>query len=98
MLGAASLVQMDGPRQSHRVETMQLLARTAGIAQDDEALRRQFAELLPRLPHVRAKEPLPKPEPADWFVRMLDAPLSDRELDELGAISAVAHHPAAAHQ
>src|SRR5438309_2075184 len=44
------------------------------------------------------KEPLPKPEPADWFVRMLDAPLSDRELDELGAISAVAHHPAAAHQ
>ena len=98
MLGAASLAQMDGPRQSHRAETMQLLARTAGIAQDDEALRRQFAELLPRLPHVRAKEPLPKPEPADWFVGMLDAPLSDRELDELGAISAVAHHPAAAHQ
>ena len=98
MLGAASLAQMDGPRQSHRAETMQLLARTAGIAQDDEALRRQFAELLPRLPHVRAKEPLPKPEPADWFVRMLDAPLSDRELVELGAISAVAHHPAAAHQ
>src|SRR5467141_4377707 len=98
MLGADSLAQMDGPRQSHRAETMQLLARTAGIAQDDEALRRQFAELLPRLPHVRAKEPLPKPEPADWFVRMLDAPLSDRELVELGAISAVAHHPAAAHQ
>jgi phytoene/squalene synthetase len=98
MLGAASLAQMDGPRQSHRAETMELLARTAGIAQDDEALRRQFAELLPRLPHVRAKEPLPKPEPADWFVGMLDAPLSDRELVELGAIPAVAHRPAAAHQ
>ena len=98
MLGAAALGQMDGPRQSHRAETMELLARTAGLAQDDEALRRQFAELLPRLPHLRAKEPLPKPEPAEWFVRMLDAPLSDRELVELGAISAVAHHPAAAHQ
>src|SRR5437868_12395066 len=98
MLGPSSLVQMDGPRQSHRVETMQLLARTAGISQDDEALRRQFAELLPRLPHVRAKEPLPKPESTEWFVRMLDAPLSDRELVELGSIPAVAHRPAAAHQ
>src|SRR5207248_7625737 len=98
MLGAASLAQLDGPRQSRRAETMELLARSAGIAQDDEALRRQFAELLPRLPHVRAKEPLPKAEPADWFVRMLDAPLSDRDLVELGTIPAVAHHPAAAHQ
>src|SRR5438105_5793072 len=98
MLGAAALSQMDGPRQSRRAETMELLARTAGIAQDDEALRRQFAELLPRLPHVRAKEPLPKPEPADWFVRTLDAPLSERELIDLGAIAAVSRQPAAAHQ
>src|SRR5438445_13657195 len=98
MLGAAAVGQMQRPGQRHGAATLEPLARTAGIAQDHEALRRQLAELLARVPHVRAKEALPTPEPADWFVRMLDAPLSDRELVELGAIPAVAHHPAAAHQ
>src|SRR5438094_226594 len=98
MLGAAALGQMDGPRQSRRAETMELLGRVADIAQDDEALRRQFATLLPRLPPVRAKEPLPKPEPAEWFVRTLNAPLSERELIDLGAIAAVSLQPAAVHQ
>jgi hypothetical protein len=67
---------------------MALLGRTAEIAQDDEALRRQFAELLPELPEVRGRPPLGKPEPAEWFVRMLDAPLRTEELVELGALPA----------
>ena len=84
-------------RRSRRAETMELLGTVADIAQDDDALRERFAALLPKLPRMQAKDPLPKPEPAEWFVRMLDAPLSDRELVELGAV-AVARQPAAAHQ
>jgi hypothetical protein len=67
---------------------MGLLSRTAEIAQDDEALRRQFAELLPRLPEARVRSPLAKPEPPEWFVQMLDAPLSEDDLIELGALHA----------
>jgi phytoene/squalene synthetase len=88
MLGADSLGQLDGPRESRRAQTMALLSRTAEIAQDDEALRRQFAELLPDLPEVRRRQPLGKPESADWFVRMLDAPLRPEELAEIGALQA----------
>src|SRR5467141_1218136 len=88
MLGATSLAQLDGPRESRRAQTMALLGRTAEIAQDDEALRRQFAELLPELPEVRRRQPLGKPESADWFVRMLDAPLRPEELAEIGALQA----------
>jgi phytoene/squalene synthetase len=88
MLGAAALAQMDGPRESRRAQTMGLLARTAEIAQDDEALRRQFEALLPRLAEVRVRSPLAKPEPEEWFVRMLDAPLSGEDLIELGALHA----------
>jgi phytoene/squalene synthetase len=98
MLGAAALGQMAGPRQSRRAETMELLGRIADIAQDDAALRRRFAALLPNLPYPRAKDPLAKPESADWFVRTLDAPLSERELIDLGAIPSASHQPAAAHQ
>src|SRR5467141_2637055 len=88
MLGAASIAQLNGPRESRRAQTMALLGRTAEIAQDDEALRRQFAELLPELPEVRRRQPLGKPESADWFVRMLDAPLRPEELAEIGALQA----------
>ena len=88
MLGADSLGQLDGPRESRRAQTMALLTRTAEIAQDDEALRRQFAELLPDLPEVRRRQPLGKPESAEWFVRMLDAPLRPEELAEIGALQA----------
>jgi len=98
MLGADSLAQLDGPRESRRAQTMALLGRTAEIAQDDEALRRQFAELLPELPEVRARPPLGKPEPAEWFVRMLDAPLSTEELVELGALHAARARGVAANQ
>jgi phytoene/squalene synthetase len=91
MLGAASLAQMDGPRESRRAQTMGLLGRTAEIAQDDEALRRQFAELLPRLPEARVRPPLAKPEPPEWFARTLDAPLSEDDLIELGALNPRAH-------
>jgi phytoene/squalene synthetase len=98
MLGAASLGQMDRPRESHRAQTMALLARTAEIAQDDEALRRQFAELLPRLPEVRARPPLAKPESAEWFARMLGAPLSREELVQLRAVHGTPHHAVAANQ
>jgi phytoene/squalene synthetase len=98
MLGAASLGQMNGPRQSRRAETMELLGHVADIAQDDEELRRQFAALLPKLPRAQTKERLLKPEPADWFERTLNAPLSERELIDLGAIAAAAGQPALVHQ
>src|SRR5436190_1735120 len=71
MLGAASLAHLDGPRESRRSETLGLLGRIAEIAQDDEALRRQFAELLPRLPEPRRRPALAKPESTEWFVRTL---------------------------
>jgi phytoene/squalene synthetase len=86
MLGASALSQLDGPRESRRAQTMGLLGRTAEIAQDDEALRRQFDELLPALPEARIRPPVPKPESTEWFVRMLEAPLS---ADELAALCAV---------
>ena len=73
-------------------------SRTAEIAQDDEALRRQFAELLPQLPEVRDRPPLEKPESADWFARMLDAPLRPEELVELGALHAAPAPGVAANQ
>ena len=95
MLGADALAQMDGPRESRRAQTMSLLGRTAEIAQDDEALRRQFAELLPRFPEVRLRAPLAKPEPPEWFVRTLDAALSEDDLIEVGALHAQARAVAA---
>ena len=98
MLGATSLAQLDGPRESRRAQTMALLGRTAEIAQDDEALRRQFAELLPELPEVRGRQPLGKPEPAEWFVHTLDAPLRTEELVELGALHAAPARAVAANQ
>jgi phytoene/squalene synthetase len=88
MLGAASLAQLDLPRESRRAETMKLLARTVEIAQDDDKLRRHFAELMPKLPELLPRAPARKPEPASWFVRTLDAPLSSEDLIELGALSA----------
>jgi len=87
MLGAAALGQLDGPRESRRAETARLLARTAAIAQDDEALRRQFAALLPKFPQARSRLVLDKPESASWFVRTLAAPMSIEDLTELGALS-----------
>ncbi len=86
MLGASSLAQLDAPRESRRAQTLALLERTAEIAQDDAALRRQFAALMPPLPRVPLRPPVPKPESAEWFVRMLDAPLSADELAELCAV------------
>ncbi|HTO97982.1 MAG TPA: squalene/phytoene synthase family protein [Myxococcales bacterium] len=97
MLGAAALAQLDGPRESRRAQTLGLLGSTAEIAQDDEELVRQFEQLLPALPDARPGAPVPKPEPAEWFVRMLDAPLSALELSQLGAVRAPAAQ-ALAHQ
>ncbi len=88
MLGASALALMDGPRESHRAQTLGLLGRTAEIAQDDEELRRQFAELLPRLPDVRARTPVAKPESPEWFIRTLQAPLREDDLIQIGALSA----------
>ena len=98
MLGAASLSSMEGPRESHRAQSLALLARTAAIAQDNEALRRQFAELLPRLPELRPRAPVAKPESAEQFVQILDAPLSESELLDLGAVSSAVRPAAAANQ
>jgi phytoene/squalene synthetase len=97
MLGASALGLMDGPRESHRAQTLGLLDQVAEIAQDDQALRSQFAELLPDRPEERRRPPLSKPEPREWFVRMLRAPLSEDDLAELGAVQA-APHAAAANQ
>jgi phytoene/squalene synthetase len=86
MLGAAALSQLDGPRESRRTQTLGLLGRTAEIVGDNEALRREFVGLLPELPEVRIRPPVPKPEPTEWFVRMLQAPLSPDELSGLCAV------------
>jgi phytoene/squalene synthetase len=86
MLGATALSQLDGPRESRRAQTLGLLGRTAEIAQDDEALRGQFAALLPRLPEAWLRPPVPKPEPWEWFVRMLEAPFSADEMAGLCAV------------
>jgi hypothetical protein len=99
MLGAAALSLMEGPgRGSHRAQTMALLGRTVEIAQDDEALHREFITLMPRLPEVRPGPALPKPESAKQFLRILDAPLSAAELLDLGAIVSQLPEPAAVHQ
>jgi hypothetical protein len=84
MMGAATIAQLDEPRQSRRADTAQLLAHTAEIAQDNVALGRLFAELMPRLPRPLARAPQSKPEPVEWFQLALAAPLSDTELLRLG--------------
>jgi phytoene/squalene synthetase len=98
MLGATSLSLMEGPRESHRAQTLTLLERTGAIVQDNEALRKQFAELMPRLPELRPRAPVAKPESAERFVHLLDAPLSERELLDLGAVSSAERPAAAANQ
>jgi phytoene/squalene synthetase len=84
MMGAATIAQLDERKQSRRAETVQILARTAAIAQDNAALRRLFADLMPPLPDLAPPAPLPKPESVEWFREKLDAPLTDAELSWLG--------------
>ena len=84
MMGAVTVANLDQPRQSRRDETGELLARTAAIAQDNAALGRLFAELLPELPAVAPGPPQTKPESVEWFRAVLAAPLSDAELRRLG--------------
>jgi phytoene/squalene synthetase len=86
MLGAAALGQLDGPRQSHRAQTAKLLVRTADIAQDDEALARLFADLLPALPDIAPRTPLHKPESAEQFRGILGAALTDAEFRQVGIV------------
>jgi phytoene/squalene synthetase len=84
MMGAVAVANLDQPRRSRRDETAELLARTAAIAQDNAALGRLFAELLPELPDVAPGPPQTKPESVEWFRAVLAAPLSDAELRRLG--------------
>jgi len=84
MMGAVTLAALDQPRHSRRDDTARLLAHTAAIAQDNAALGRQFAELMPRLPDVPPRAPLAKPESAEWFRDMLATSLTDAEFDRLG--------------
>jgi len=98
MLGAASLSLLDGPRQSHRAQTLELLERVDHEVQDDEVLRQILAELLPPLPEMRTRPPVEKPESARLFLQLLAAPLSEEELFELGAVRTVAPRPAAVGQ
>ena len=88
MLGGAALGQMAAHRKSERTQTLELLGRIAEIVHDNEALRRQFAELMPELPARSMGPPLEKPESAKWFVDLLDAPLSIDALADLGAVEA----------
>jgi phytoene/squalene synthetase len=83
MMGASTLAQLDGPKQSRRAETAALLARTATIVQDNAALATQFAELMPPLPVLEPREPLPKPESIQWFRDTLEAPIDELELRQL---------------
>jgi phytoene/squalene synthetase len=84
MMGAVTIAHLDEPEQSRRADTLQLLARTASIAQDNDALARQFAELMPRLPVFAPRAPLAKPESVESFLDMLAAPLTAAELYRLG--------------
>jgi len=84
MMGAMTIAQLDERRQSRRTETAQILARTAAIAEDNAALRRLFADLMPPLPDLAPPPPLPKPESVEWFRHTLDAALTDAELSWLG--------------
>jgi len=84
MMGAVTIAHLDEVRQSRRDDTAQLLARTASIVHDNEALGRQFAELMPRLPEIAPRAPLAKPESVASFRDMLAAPLTDDELRRLG--------------
>jgi phytoene/squalene synthetase len=84
MMGAVTVANLDQPRRSRRDETAELLARTAAIAQDNAALGRLFAELLPELPSAIPGPPQAKPESVEWFRAVLAAPLSDVELRRLG--------------
>jgi phytoene/squalene synthetase len=84
LLGAASLSQLDQPRQSHRSQTAKLLGRIAASAQDDDELARQFAELLPKLPDITPRAPLRKPETAEEFRGILATALTDAEFRQVG--------------
>jgi phytoene/squalene synthetase len=85
MLGAATIAQLDLPRQGRRAETAQLLARIADIVDQDDALEEQLAQLMPPLPDAVMRAPMPKPESFAWFRHTLAAPLTDAELDALMA-------------
>jgi phytoene/squalene synthetase len=84
MLGAATIAQLDRPKESRRVETAQLLAKITTIVEDDEALDRQLTELMPALPVAASRAALPKPESFEWFRHALAAPLTDAEFAGLG--------------
>jgi phytoene/squalene synthetase len=88
MLGADLLSQLNnpGPKQSRRAQTIELLSTTATIAEDNDALSRLFAELMPKLPEVQLRAPLMKPESAERFRDLLAAPLTDAELQRLGIV------------
>lgn len=84
MLGAATIAQLDLPKESRRTETAELLAKITAIVDDNDALERQLAELMPALPEASVGAPLPKPESFEWFRHALAAPLTDAELAGLG--------------
>jgi len=84
MLGAVTVAQLDEPKRSRRDEVSLLLGNTAAIADDDAALARQLAELMPPLPDGPERAAIAKPESFEWFRHTLAAPLTDAELRELG--------------
>jgi phytoene/squalene synthetase len=86
MLGAVTIGNLDEPRISRRKESAELLSRTATIVDDNEALARQLADLMPVLPTEESLRRVGKPESFDWFRRTLAAPLTETELLGLGVV------------
>jgi phytoene/squalene synthetase len=86
MLGAVTVAQLDEPKQSRRADTTRMLDRTATIIDDNAALGRQFAELMPPLPDIASCVAMPKPESFEWFRDTLAARLTDAELSRLGIV------------
>jgi phytoene/squalene synthetase len=84
MMGATTIANLDGPKQSRRAATGELLTRTAQIAHDNQALSAQFSELMPPLPLAVPSRRSPKPESLAWFCDALAAPLTAEDLLALG--------------
>jgi phytoene/squalene synthetase len=92
VMGATTISTLDRPRESRREDTARLLARTADIAHDNRELHRLVEQVMPRLPELSPRWPLPKPESLSWFRTNLAAPLTVTELSHLG----IANDPTAA--
>ena len=79
-------------------------ARRVLAARDSAVAYQQAIQLAHRvgrsemIPELHARPPVPKPETTEWFLRMLDAPLSAEDLARLGSVRAAPSRQEAANQ